>query len=108
MGQLAGIFFQMGAADANVLGISVALFRRDFNIDVAIDRQRSVVLADLITFGQIGIEVALTGELVNRWDFAVERQPNHNAEENSLLVNNGQRTGQPQSNGVNDGVWSPS
>ncbi len=72
MDVLAGIFFQVHAPDADL-----ALALRRFDLQPAVAAQRIFVLRDLITFGQVGIEIVLAREDVELFDGAVQRQPGH-------------------------------
>jgi hypothetical protein len=70
VGQLAGVLFHVDAADADALGPAVG--QRDVQVAVAADGQ--LILADLVPFGQVGVEVALAGEDVVGLDFAPQGQ----------------------------------
>jgi hypothetical protein len=62
------------------------------NVNIAVNRQRTIILADLITFGQVGIKIALTRKLIEFGDFAIQRQTDHHAVFHRLTVNDGKRT----------------
>jgi len=98
--QFAGVLFEMRAPDADPLGRAV----RQIDLQPAVDRQREFVLADLVAFGQVRIEVALAGELVEGGDLAVQRQPDHQAELDSLLVNDRQHARHRQADRADHGV----
>ena len=66
---LAGVFFQMGADDADLLGLEAPLGIADLQLAVVAERQ--IVLADLIALGQVGIVIVLAVPLGERRDLAV-------------------------------------
>jgi hypothetical protein len=53
MQRLSGVFFEMRAGDADADPVDV---------EVAVDRDRFVVLGDLVVLGHVGIEVVLARE----------------------------------------------
>ena len=69
---LAGVFFQVGADDADPLGRKLALGIAD--LQPAVVAQRQVVLADLVALGQVGIVVVLAVPLGEAGDLAVQGQ----------------------------------
>ena len=73
---LAGVFFQMGADDADPLGLDPSLGIADLQPAVVAERQ--IVLADLIALGQVGIVVVLAVPLGEAGDLAV-RAPRRSA-----------------------------
>ena len=68
--QLAGVLLQMGPRDAAAPRLAI-----DLELEVALAAERQVVLRDLVTLGQVRIEVVLTVELREFRDLAAERQP---------------------------------
>ena len=65
-----------------------------------INRQRTVILANLVAFWQVRIEIILARELIDRRDFAIERQANHDAILHRLPVDDWQRARHAQRQGV--------
>ena len=86
MGQFAGILFQMDPANGHTL----LLARVEGDVQPAIAPQGQLVLADLIAFRQVGIEVALAREDVMWLDRAVQGQGNAHRESQGALVDDGQ------------------
>lgn len=76
MQALAGIFFQVHAGQVHHLVVGLALGRLNANRDRAMLDHRQLKLADLITLGQIGIEVIFARE--HRFAIDVRKQPNQN------------------------------
>src|SRR5476649_541907 len=87
MEQLPGIFFEMNAPNMNSFDLSV-----DFDVEPAADADRYVVLADLVTLRQIGIEVVLAVEFGVGVDRAVKRECGADYMFHGLLVRRGQGT----------------
>ena len=81
----------------------VAAVRRG-NFDPAMLGQRLVVLRNLVALGQIGIKVVFAREDRALAHLAVERQRGQRGKLDGLLVQHGQRSGQPQANRANVGV----
>ena len=69
---LAGVFFEVGADDADPLGRKLALGIAD--LQPAVVAQRQVVLAGLVALGQVGIVVVLAVPLGEAGDLAVQGQ----------------------------------
>jgi len=96
---LAGVFFHVRACDADAPGFAV-----DFDVEVALGRERLLELADLVALGQVRIKVVLAGEdaaFVNR---AAERQRRSYGQLYRFTVDDRQRAGQTQTNRANVGV----
>ena len=68
----AGVFFEVRPDDADLLRLKAAL--GIVNLQPAVLRHRQVVLADLITLGQIGIVILLAVPLRELGNLAVQRQ----------------------------------
>ncbi len=68
---LAGVFFEMGPDDADLLRLEAILGVADRQ--VAVVRQRQVVLADLVALGQVRVVVLLAVPLGEAGDLAVQR-----------------------------------
>ncbi len=69
---LAGVFFEVGADDANPLGRKFPLGIAD--IQPAVVAQRQVVLADLVALGQVRVVIVLAVPLGEAGDLAVQGQ----------------------------------
>ena len=95
VGALAGVFFEVGALDANLL----AAGKRQETIDV----DRLVVLADLIRLGHVGVEVVLAVKRAGL-NGAVERKANTHREFYGVTVEHRQRTGQAKRDRIDVGV----
>ncbi len=88
MGELAGILFEVDAADAHQ-----ALALRGEDGEAAVPRQGLLVLRDLVALGQVGIEVVLAGEDAGGVDLAAQRQGDAQAVLDGALVDDGQDAG---------------
>ena len=92
---LARVLFEVGPfdADADAAG----------QIEPAVDADRLVVLTDLVRLWHVGVEVVLAGErrALHR---AVERQAEAHRELDGLAVEDGQRSGQAERDGIDVGV----
>src|SRR5579872_3681535 len=97
MHQLSGIFLHVYPAYANLLAVA--------EHNVAILRERILVLTDLIAFRQIWIIVVLSIELREQRDIAVEGLADQNTALDSLRVWHRQRPGKSQANGAGMGIW---
>ena len=71
MHAFAGVFFQMRANDADLLGGEAAFGVADLKMAVVAERQ--IILADLIALRQVGIIIILAVPLRRRRDLAIER-----------------------------------
>ena len=67
MEKLTGVFFEVYAQDMDTFRDAI-----DFDIEVAFSADRVLVFADLVAFGQIGIEVVFAIEAGVRVDLAVQ------------------------------------
>ena len=70
----AGVFFQMGTCQIDGLDIAVFAFLFNNTVYFATDDDRFFELADLVTFGKIGIEIVFSGEDRNRGDLRSDGQ----------------------------------
>ncbi len=91
--RFAGVLLEVHAGDAHALARPVHL-----NIDPAVLRKRFIVLRDLITLGQVGIEIILAGKARARIDGAVERHGRLRAHGYDFAIQHRQRPRQPQAN----------
>ena len=73
MGEFARVFFHVSAPHTNALGPPIG----QVNINVAIDREGMLVLANLVALRKIGIEITLAGKLAKRGDVTMEGKPHH-------------------------------
>ena len=71
------------------------------NIDVTMLGQRLIILRDLISLGQIRIEVVLAREARRGPDPAIQRQRRFDRQVHGLAAQHGQRSGQAQANWTN-------
>src|SRR5262245_27414755 len=62
-----------------------------FDLDFPICGKRLVVLRDLISLGQVGIEIILARKDALSMDFAIEGKPNSYSQFNSFFIQNWQR-----------------
>ncbi len=92
MGQFSGVFFHMNSADTN----TPSLARIQINIQPTVGRQRQFILADLIGFRQIGIEVVFTGKDILGLDGTVEGQRDPHGKFHSPAVDDRQHAGHTQ------------
>ena len=102
----AGVFLQMDAPDAHALGC--AIFQVDFQL--AIFTKGQLVLADLVSFGQIWISVIFARKDRTFIDAAIERKARHDDVFNGLLVDHRKHAGHAEADrahmrvGVGTGV----
>src|SRR4051794_1026873 len=99
MQETSGVLFQMHACDANS---SSGTIRPEF--DPALRRNWQIVLRNLIALRQIGIDVVLAIEFIERWDRAVERQSSHDRLADSCAVDDWQHPRKPQANRAGMGI----
>ena len=88
MRQLARIFLQMKAGDADPLRLAV-----HFDIDPAVLADRLVELRNLIGFRRIGVEIVFAVEFADIRDLAVERHRRFHRVFNRLTVQHRQHAG---------------
>ena len=100
VGELAGVLFHVRAFDGDPEGAAVL----QGNVEVAVERDRLVVLGDLIILRLIRVEVVLPGEPAPRRDLAVQRQADPDGRLHGRLVEGGQRAGQAQAHRAHLGV----
>src|SRR3989338_2490595 len=91
MEELARIFFHVNARDADSLG---PLADRD--VQMAMMRERLIILGNLEVLWEIRIEVLLAVKLHHPGDLAVKRQGHPDPPLKRLLVEDRQRPGKPQ------------
>lgn len=92
MQALAGVFFQVRAGNADTL--DGAVFQGD--VQVALADNRQLHLADLVTLGQVRVEVVLAGEHVVLADLGVDRQAEHAGHAHGFFVQHRQHAGHAQ------------
>ena len=97
--QLAGVLLQMGPRDAAAPRLAI-----DLELEVALAAERQVILRDLVTLGQVRIEVVLTVELGEFRDLAAERQPGPDGLLHGAPVDHRQRPWERQADGAGVGV----
>src|SRR5215470_16247527 len=100
MQQACCIFFEMDARDADALCLAFEL-----NREITIPAQRNIVLRDLVALHQIGIRVVLAVELRVLRNRTVEGQGCHNRISDSLLIDYGQYTRHPHTDGAYVRIW---
>ena len=96
MDRAPGVFFQMGAADADALLRPVG----QVDVQIAVLAEGQLKLADLVTLGQVGIGVVLARKDGGVGDLAVERQPGLNGGFDRGAVDHGQHARHPQTDGA--------
>ena len=99
MQQPAGVLLEVDALDADRARAGVRL-----DLERAADAERLVVLRDLVTLRQVGVGVVLAIELGELRDLTAERQPGEDRVRDRLLVDHGQRAGQPERDRVDQRV----
>ena len=99
MQELARVLFQVDPSNPNP-----ALAFAGGNGQPAVLSQRHLVLRDLITLGQIGIEVVLAGEDAGRLDGAVKRQGDAHGKGDRLGVDDRQGPRQPGAHLADGGI----
>ena len=100
VGELAGVLLHVRALDLHPEG--AAVLERD--VEVAAERDRLVVLGDLIVLRLIGIEVVLPGEPAPRGDLAIQREADPDGRLDGRRVERRQRSGQAQAHRAHLGV----
>ena len=86
--ELAGVFFEVDADDADLLGAALAV---DF--DPAALAQGLLVLRDLVALGQVGIDVVFARKNAAMLDLAMEGHAGHNRQLDGATVDHGQGAG---------------
>ena len=86
--EFAGVFFEVDADDADLLGAALAV---DF--DPAALAQGLLVLRDLVALGQVGIDVVFARKNAAGLDLAMEGHAGHNRQLDGAAVDHGQGTG---------------
>ena len=92
VGELAGVLLHMRALDLHPEGGPVV----QRHVEVAVERDRLVVLGDLVVLRLIGVEVVLPGEPAPGGDLAVERQADPDGGLDGGGVQRRQRAGHSQ------------
>jgi hypothetical protein len=92
VGQLAGVLLHVRALDVDPEDAAVL----EGDVEVAVERDRLVVLGDLIILRLIGVEVVLPREPAPGCDLAVQRQSDPDGGLDGRGVERGQGTGQAQ------------
>jgi hypothetical protein len=98
-----GVLFHMDTSEADPFFCSVA-----GDVEVSVAAKRKLVLADLVTFGKVGIEVIFSGPPAVGGDLTVGGQAGPNGKLDDFLVQYGQDSGKSQANraGIFIGVFS--
>jgi len=99
MGQFAGILLEVNAADADRLFI-----RGGINGEQTVLRERRFILGDLITFGEVGVEVILAGKNADGVEGAVQGKRNFYPIFNRRTIDHRQRTWQTEADWANGSV----
>ena len=100
MPQLARVFLQMRADDADAFGCAIGAGEMHY----AVKTQRQIVLADLIPFGEVGIEVVFAIPLAELGDHAVDRQADHHRQLHRPFVHHRQRPRKRRDNRIDQRV----
>jgi len=100
VGQLAGVLLQVGADDPDALRPAA----RQVDVQVAVDGQRMLVLADLVALGQVGVEVVFAGELAEGRDVALQGQADQQGHLHRPGVDHRQNAGHPQADRAGDSI----
>ena len=91
MDTLARVFFHVDARQAHLFGLPVVRY-----LHVTVFGDRQFVHADLIAFGQVGVEIILAGPAAGRRNRAVRGEGGPEREFYDLLVEDRQHAGQSQ------------
>ena len=91
MDAFAGVFFQVDTVE-----LDIPLACRGPDGDVSAYAYGSRMLADLIAFGKIGIEIVLAGEVVVAFDGTIAGQPHPDGILHGYAVEAGQGAGEAQ------------
>src|SRR5690348_6639011 len=83
--------------NADCLGIALGVLE----LNLPANRQREIVLRNLIGLGKIGIEILLTGEYRVRRDLAAYAHRRADQKLDGFLVHVGKHAGMPAANGTN-------
>ena len=102
MQALACVFFKMQPSDADPLGVGAA---GDGNLDGAKFRQRPVILRDLVSLGQIRVEIVLASENRSLIDAAAQCHGGKGGELDRFSIQYRQRARHSQADGAHVGVW---
>ena len=95
VGRLAGVLLHVGALDADPVAVG--------QVEVAVDVERLVVLADLVVLGLVRVEVVLAVE-GRRPDVAVQGGPDGHGQLHGPLVEHRERARQAEAVGADVGV----
>jgi hypothetical protein len=85
--QLARVFFEMDAFDAHRIGLAV----KTRDLKIAVFTKGFFILGDLVTLGQVRIEIVLPGKTGAGGDGAVQGQARADAVFKRLLIQNRER-----------------
>ena len=98
--EFAGVFLEVGPADAD--GFDRAVLEGE--VEDALGAEWEVVLADLVVFREIGIEVAFAVPLGVFGDFAAEGEADEDGVFDGFFVHDGEYAGQAEDLFVDEGV----
>ena len=99
MHALARVLFHVQPGDPNALGGAAG-----FDLDEAMFGERLVELRDLVSLGQVGIEIIFSREDGGLVDLAIQRHRREHREFHSFLVQYGKRSRKPKADGADVSV----
>jgi hypothetical protein len=99
--ELAGVFFEVSAADAYCFGGAVVIG----DIEGSGGAEWEIVLGDLVVFWEVGVVVGLAVPLGEGGDLAAECEADLDGVFDGAFVDDGEHAGQAEDLGVNEGVW---
>ena len=98
MRELAHVFFEMRAGDADFAHAICGTCAAEFKFDKAVLRRGLVVLRELVIFRRVGIEITFAVELREARDFAVQKKTRQHREAQRLVIRHGQHAGHSETN----------
>src|SRR5690606_32812836 len=98
--ELARVLLHVRALDRDVEARAVG----KLDLDGALERDRLVVLADLVILAEVGVEVVLPRKAARRRDRAAEREAQADRAQDGLAVDDGHRSGQAEVDGRDERV----
>ena len=99
MDEPAGVLFDVDAGDASTPRLAPG-----DELEVSVDRQWEVELRNLVSLGQVRVEVVLAIEFAEGRDRAVERDPGQDRGLDGRRVQYGQRARKPSADDANECV----
>ena len=98
--EFAGVFLEVGAADADGFETTVG----EGQFDGAFAAEGEVVLGNLVIFGEIGVVIGFAIPLGEGGDAAIEGEADHHGHFDGAFVDDGKYAGEAEDDGIDEGV----